>query len=162
MIHSLIFQLASDSVDLHTVLIKVDKRKLKSDTSAAAKLLQDALKLTGKTFMVIDGLDEVDDVERKKFVTLLLEMWADCPELHVCISSRPENDIRVLVEQKSDIIRVHDKNASSIQTYVSARYEEWMAESEFIEQAKIDIKGLFYTVANFAKGMTLSKAQLFV
>ncbi|KAK4206731.1 hypothetical protein QBC37DRAFT_476824 [Rhypophila decipiens] len=91
-IHSLLFQLASGDEDIQAMLLHPDKREFVSDTAVAKALLADALKCAGNTFLIVDGLDEVEELERRGFLSSVMEILDSHPGLRLCISSRAEDE----------------------------------------------------------------------
>lgn len=150
--HSLLVQLSSDSTDMQSLLLKSRQRDLKSDTKAATGLLKTALQCAGTTFIVVDGLDEVDRFECHLVLYFLLDVLRDCHEVRICVSSRIEDDIRRIISEHSTTIRVDTHNKHSIKSYVDMRFERWMGEYKFDEGSKYDIQGLFAKVAGQAGG----------
>ncbi|KAK0617622.1 hypothetical protein B0T14DRAFT_569112 [Immersiella caudata] len=155
--HSLLFQLAYLDAKIQTMLTDSDPSDLKTDTKFVKELLADALKCAGDTFMVIDGLDEVEELQRNQFLTSMMEILdaSGDPKLRVCISSRAEDDIAKMLQPRADTVRVDKENGSAIFTYVSNRYEQWMANSDFLDDGRSEIKVLLQPVSTRAKGMFL-------
>ncbi len=151
-IHSLLFQLGSEEADLLAVLADSSTRDLKSNTKVGTDTLMTALKCAGTTFIVIDGLDEVEDFERKQVLYLLVGMLKDCPEVRICISSRIEVDIDKIIGPHANSLRVDSSNTESIQMYVELRFKSWMEDAGFEEQAERNIKGLMSGIVAQAKG----------
>ncbi|KAK1765267.1 hypothetical protein QBC33DRAFT_496016, partial [Phialemonium atrogriseum] len=156
-IHTLLFQLASDDSDLQALLTDTNKRDLKSNVDVAKDLLTTALKCAGGTFMVIDGLDEVEEFERKQFLYSLLDVSKACRDsgLKICISSRAENDMVKILQSKATQIRVDRRNAVGIQTYVNSRFDQWMASTDFLAERQSEINALLSPISTKAKGMFL-------
>lgn len=153
-IHTLLFQLASVDVDLQSILTESNKRDLKSSLATAQELLTTALKSTSRVFMVIDGLDEVELVERRLFLTTLMKVLHDCSDLavKVCISSRAEDDISKILDTKATALRVDRRNTLAIQTYVRNRFDEWMASADFLSDGRDEIEALLSPVSTKARG----------
>ena len=151
-LHSLIFQLASDSEDLQDVICQACGENLKSSLDAAANLLKTLLVGAGPTYIVIDGVDETDEIERRRLLKRLLEMAETCHEVKILVSSRAEADIAdSLTDQVS--IRVDKRNAGSIQTFVDRRTVEWFAKCNFLPEAQSEIQSLLAPLASNAEGM---------
>jgi len=152
--HSLLFQLASHDANIQAMLTDSDRSDLQTNSKVAKELLADVLKYAGDTFVVIDGLDEVDEFQRVQFLTSLMEILdasAD-PKLKICISSRAEDDIARILEPRAVTIRIDKENTSAIFTYVNSRYEQWMGNSDFLDEGASEIKSLLQPVCAKAKG----------
>ena len=156
--HTLLFQLASVDVDLQSILTESNRRDLKNNLAAAQVLLTTALKCTGGVFIVIDGLDEVELVERRLFLTTLMKILYDCSDLalKVCISSRAEDDISKILGTKATALRVDGRNTLAIQTYVRSKFNEWMESTDFLSDGRNEIEALLSPVSTKAQG----KSQL--
>ena len=151
-LHSLIFQLASDSEDLQDVICQTCGENLKSSLDAAANLLKNLLVGAGPTYIVIDGVDETDEIERRRLLKRLLEMAETCHEVKILVSSREEADIIDLLKDQVSI-RVDSRNAGSIQTFVNRRVEEWCGRCNFLPEAQGEIQRLLAPLASNAEGM---------
>ncbi len=126
MMYSLIFQLASDNDDLQAILCRSTAKELKRDLKRAVELLTTLLTVAGTTFIVVDGLDEVDQDERVRFLRNLLKLSNTCEEARILVSSRREDDIHAILCDNAVEIRIDDRNAGSIQAFVSRRVETWV------------------------------------
>ena len=153
-IHSLLFQLASNDRNIQDMLTDSNKRDFMRNLVAAKSMLQDVLKYQGSVFVVVDGLDEVDEVERKLLQSSLLDVLHACKDtgLRVCVSSRAEDDISKFLAPKAAVIRVNKRNRGGIYTYVSRRFEEWMENADFLDKGKAEIKALLSPICIKARG----------
>lgn len=151
-LHSLIFQLASGDEDLQDVVCQAGGENLKSNLDAAANLLKTLLVGAGPTYIVIDGLDEIGEIERCRLLKRLLEMPETCHEVKILLSSREEADIMDLLKDQVSI-RVDSRNAGSIQTFVNRRVEEWFGRCNFLPEAQGEIQRLLAPLASNAEGM---------
>ncbi len=151
---TLLFQSASNDGHLQAMVSDSNKRDLMSDAAVAKDLLADVLKCAGDTFVVVDGVDELEEFERKQLLRSLLDILGACREsgLKIYISSREEDDVRRILHPKAKTICVQTSNRVAINTYVNSRFDEWMANSEFLDQGKSEIRALLYPVCLKAKG----------
>ena len=90
----------------------------KPTTSALTKCVKDMLSLPGQCsiYMIIDGVDECPNFpgrpSARDEVLELIEELVDLklPNLHLCVASRPEMDIRVVLEPLTTLkISLHDE-----------------------------------------------------
>ena len=90
----------------------------KPTTSALTKCMKDMLSLPGQCsiYMIIDGVDECPNFpgrpSARDEVLELIEELVDLklPNLHLCVASRPEMDIRVVLEPLTTLkISLHDE-----------------------------------------------------
>lgn len=105
------------------MICQAGDENLKSSFDAAANLFESLLVGAGPTYIVIDGLDEIDEIERCRLLKRLLEMPETCHEVKILMSSRAEADMADLLKDQVSI-RVDSRNAESIQTFVNRRIEE--------------------------------------
>jgi hypothetical protein len=155
--HSLLFQLASGDANIQAMLIDSDRSDLQTNSKVAKELLANVLKYAGDTFVIIDGLDEMEELQRVQLLTSFMEILdasADA-KLKICISSRAEDDIAKILEPRAMTIRVDKKNTQAIFTYVNSRYEQWMASSDFLDEGASEIKSLLQPVCIKSKGKFL-------
>ncbi|CZR60110.1 related to NACHT domain protein [Phialocephala subalpina] len=154
-IHSLIFQLTSDDDDLKAILCHSTAKELKRDLKRAVELLTTLLITAGSTFIVIDGLDEIDEVERVRLLQHLLELSNTCDEAKILISSRREDDIHAILCDNAVEIRIDNRNAGSIQAFINRRVQAWFLSRDFLPEARTEIKGLLAPLSSKANGMFL-------
>ncbi len=145
-------QLCSESQDLRASLVETSQRNLKTDTDFVTDTLKRALLYEGTVFIVIDGLDEVEEIERKRLLYLLRDILKDCQDTRLYISSREEVDIARIISTDATTVSVDRRNVESIQAYVSKRFKDWMEVAEFEAQAKEELKGLLSVLAPHSQG----------
>ena len=134
------------------------RENLKSSLDAAANLLKTLLVGAGPTYIVIDGVDETDEIERHRLLKRLLEMAETCHEVKILVSSRAEADIADSLKDQVSI-RVDKRNAGSIQTFVDRRTVEWFAKCNFLPEAQSEIQSLLAPLASNAEGMHFFSAR---
>lgn len=140
---SLLFQAADEDADFQSVLVHPRERGFRENTSLATLLLRKHLiKAPGTTYIIIDGLDEMDECERQVLLARLEDLSKACSNLRLLISSRIEHDILKALKKNSTGVRVDDKNFGAIQRYVDYRCEKWTDESEFVPEVRREFKEL--------------------
>ena len=157
-LHSLIFQLASDDDDLQAALCQSSCENLKNSITVAADLLTTLLNCAGPVYMIIDGVDEIDEVERGRLLRQLLDLSKNCEETKILIGCRAEADIKTILDSTSISIRVDNRNASSIQAFVNRWSHTWFQARNFLPNERADIERLLAPLASNAKG-TLFQTQ---
>jgi hypothetical protein len=153
LLRSLVFQLSTDSGlccdALHHVYeTHKDGTQQPSDDTLKGCLKQMLRLLAqGPTFIVLDALDECPDSSafpspRDEVLQLVKELFdLHLPELHICATSRPEVDIRAVLEPLAfRSVSLHDESgqktdiADYIQNVVnsspSAEMRRWRAEDK--------------------------------
>ncbi|KAI9708610.1 MAG: hypothetical protein M1820_003828 [Bogoriella megaspora] len=153
-LHSFIFQLASENDDLEEVLCHSSRENLKRSADAAVRLLTTLLSCAGPVYIIIDGLDEIDEMERGLIVEKLLYLSKTCENTKVLFSSRPEADIVATLEEKTANIRLDHHNLESIQTFITMQMQKWFKDRDFLPEAQVEIKRLLAPLALRSKGIT--------
>lgn len=157
---SLTFQLTPNREDLQLVLCQSSRENIKSSLDAATRLLIMLLGCAGPSYIAIDGLDEIEETERRRLAQKLLQVCQECKTVNILISSRDEGDLSSILKGKTAEIQVHHHNTGSIQAYVDHRKEEWFAEREFFADTQSEITNLLTTLGPKAKGAFIFYPQI--
>jgi hypothetical protein len=139
-LHSLIFQLTSDNEVLQTVLCRTSRENFKSNFNVALEIFSTLLTCSGPVFIVIDGLDEMEKIERSRLVTGLITAQAKCEQIRICFSSRLEDDLKALLEKDAALIRVDNHNADSIYEFVRQWSERWFLDHRIRAKEQNEMK----------------------
>ncbi|KAI0198370.1 hypothetical protein F4808DRAFT_462839 [Astrocystis sublimbata] len=153
-LQSLTFQLASEYKEAQAVVVESNTRELACSTDYVSELLKTLLAISGPIYIVIDGLDEIEAVERRILLHQLVGL-ASCPGIRILLSSRAEDDIAQILTTKATGIRVDERNSASIQKYVQQRYRDWIDQCDFDQEAQDKIQTLLAPIATRADGMFL-------
>ena len=87
-------------------------------------------------YIVLDGLDECDEMEREQLLRTMLGLWQNCSNLHVLIASRKEVDIRRALETNCETLNVEEKNRSDIKRFVTKEINDlWVKIRHIAEPA---------------------------
>jgi hypothetical protein len=143
--------LALEATDVQSVLVQSRERDLLGDTQYISKLLKTLLDSAGPTYIIIDGLDEMQDVERRILLEHLLNL-KDCPKTKILLCSRPEDDIAKILESRATGISIEKQNSGSIQSYVNQRVRNWIRDGGFDQEGEKQIRLLLAPLAANAKG----------
>ena len=122
LLSSLILQLSTDSDSCYDILSRLyldNARGIRKPTiSALKKCLTDMLSLPGQapTYIIVDALDECPNSSgtpsaREEVLNLINELVdLKLPNVHLCVASRPEMDIRMALEPLASLkISLHDQ-----------------------------------------------------
>jgi len=122
LVSSLISQLSAKSDSCFNVLSELYSENIrgiqKPDIDALKKCMTDMLSLPGQApiYIIIDALDECPNVSGRPTardeVLELIEEFVDLklPNVHLCVTSRPEADIRMVLEPLTSLkISLHDE-----------------------------------------------------
>jgi hypothetical protein len=122
LLSSLISQLSAESDSCYDVLSKLysdnNRGMRKPDVDALKKCMAEMLSLQGqgKIYIIIDALDECPNFPGKpsarEEVLEIVEELANLnlPNVHLCVASRPEMDIRSVLESLTTLkISLHDE-----------------------------------------------------
>ena len=133
LVSSLLSQLSSRSGPLCDILSRLysdhEDGAQQPDDDTLTQCLKEMLKLSHQrpTYLIIDALDECSNVSgiptsRKQVLQLLKEIVdLHLPNLHICVTSRPEVDIRDVLEPlTSRRVSLHDQSGQKkdIEDYV--------------------------------------------
>lgn len=152
-LQSLIFQLAADDEDLQTALCELDRQNLRSSIGVAIEILKTLLAYAGIVYIVIDGLDEINEIERCLLVKHLRDDLKDLQEARVLISSRSEADLQKLLGDHAKSVQVNNQNAKSIQAFVKRWTTDWFEERQFLPQEMVGIEAWLAPLALKSKGL---------
>jgi NACHT domain len=122
LLSSLVSQLSAESDSCYNVLSKLysdnSRGMQKPDVGALKKCLADMLGLPGQSpiYIIVDALDECPNFpgrpSAREEVLELIEELVDLklPNAHLCVASRPEMDIRSVLESLTTLkISLHDE-----------------------------------------------------
>ncbi len=148
---SLLTQLSARSNPCHDVLSQLyyahDRGERKPSDRTMVECLKEMLshQAQGPTFIILDALDESPITAsipsaREEVLELLDELVSlHLPNLHICVTSRPEHDIRVVVECLAEHpVSLHDESGQQedISNFVVAfvrsnqRMKRWREEDK--------------------------------
>ena len=135
LLSSLISQLAAESDSCYNILSKLysdcNRGIEKPYIDSLKKCMTDILRLPGQApvYLIVDALDESPNFPgnpsaREEVLKLIEELVkSELPNLHVCVASRPEIDVRMVLEpltSPSLRISLHDESGQKedIITYI--------------------------------------------
>lgn len=156
-LQSFLFQLIIDNKALRPVLSHTyenDYRKLTSSSEFVENLLETLLRESPTTYFVVDGVDEVADVERSFLLKSLMRLQKS-QKLKLLISSRAEYDITLFLKSQCERIKVHESNAQDISDYVDHRTNKWLLGLEAGLEFISELRRLTKNIAPKSKGMFL-------
>jgi hypothetical protein len=120
---SLILQLSTESDSCFSILSQLysdhNRGTEGPDIDALEKCLADMLSLSGQapTYIIVDAVDECPNLSgtpsAREDVLRVIEELVDLklPNVHLCVASRPEMDIRIVLESLTSLkISLHDEN----------------------------------------------------
>ena len=150
LLQSFIWQLTGDHHELEAPLIlayKQQSRRLHSDLGFVKDLFTQFLDLKPTTFIVIDGLDEILQIDRLQFLRTMTEILQTNSNVKVLISSRPEDDNSTIILKDARPIRVHDCNKFDIEAYFHSQ------ASSMVSDARIAESGLAQEISTLMKAI---------
>jgi hypothetical protein len=98
-------------------------------------------------YLFLDGIDELDDEDRKKLMKVLLQLSADS-SLKLLVSCRPVADIQDILSACPQII-VNENNEPDIETYVAS---EQPALMNLFSLGDVEIKRILHPISRRAEG----------
>jgi hypothetical protein len=165
LLSSLILQLSAESDSCYNILSQLysdNSRGIrKPSISALKKCLKDMLSLPGQgpIYIIVDALDECPNFPgrpsaREKVLDLIEDLVdLELPNVHLCVASRPEMDIRMVLEPLTSLkISLHDEigQKKDIIEYVKSvvhsdrRMRKWREEDQNL---------VIDTLSQYAEGM---------
>ncbi|GAW19567.1 hypothetical protein ANO14919_090550 [Xylariales sp. No.14919] len=154
-IHSLIFQLVGRDANLMAIVCESVCDGLESNLTKTGDLLASLIRYVGLVYVVLDGVDEIGEVERGRLVTELLRLSKMVENLRIIFSTRPEADLMRLLENTAAVINVHDHNEGNIKNYIDQRTQDIFHTRKVFQEAQVAIKQLLEPLVSRAKGMFL-------
>ncbi len=122
LLSSLVSQLSADSDAYYNILSKLYSENIhgtrKPDTDALKECLTNMLNLPGQCpiYIIVDALDECPNFPglpsaREEVLELIEELVnLELPNVHLCVASRPEMDIRTVLEPLTTLkVSLHDE-----------------------------------------------------
>jgi hypothetical protein len=122
LLSSLVSQLSAESDFCYNILSQLysDNKNgtQEPDIDSLKECMKDMLKLSGKgpIYIIVDALDECPDLSgtpsaREEVLELIGELVdLELPNVHVCVASRPEMDIRLVLDPLTTLkISLHDE-----------------------------------------------------
>ena len=97
-------------------------RSLLSNT--CDKLLEKSICSSEHVYIVLDGLDECDKIDRKQLLKTILHLLKTCSNLHVLVTSRKEVDIRQTLEINCETLVLEEKNRTDIKRFVTGEIND--------------------------------------
>ncbi|KAF5667794.1 NACHT domain-containing protein [Fusarium heterosporum] len=154
-INSFVFQLARNSPALQDMVRQISRDTLEHNLAAAVDLFIKLIEGNGHVLIIIDGLDEIGEIERVSLLRQMIKVTDDCNGARLLISSRLEDNIKAILEKRSKAICVDTHNANSIHVYTKRRCQDWLRDRSFNRQDSDEITALIGGVAQKAEGMFL-------
>lgn len=136
-----------------------DHTKLTGDSGFLKELLCQVLTSIGPAFIVVDGLDEIEEFGWRDLLSTMLDIKEKCVETKVLISSREVRGITLALEGHADPIRVDKNNLQDIQLFVRSESRSLLLQLERCgasNEALLAIRTSLESIAEKSDGMTAS------
>ena len=155
-LHSLIFQITDASDDLQAVVCNSSQKNLKTSLGDAIEIFRTLLTCVQPVYIVVDGLDEIDEFHRGKIADELAKLLnGECKEVKIFISSRPEADLGQKLDSVATSIRVDSNNYSGIETFVNQWADDWVQNRQVLSLVRSDLQKYFTSLASKSKDRLL-------
>jgi hypothetical protein len=158
-LHSLLFQALEEVPSLQPILpdsSNADHKKLARDQSFVMGLFHTVLTSIGPAFIVLDGLDEIEEVAWKDLLSTIADIQKNCAETKVLISSREVRGITLTLEKHAVIFRVDKNNLEDIRAFVRAESHDLILEVESCGASKqvcTEIRAAMEFIAEKSEGI---------
>lgn len=105
-------------------------------------------------YIVLDGLDECDKIERKQLLRTILGFLQNCSNLHILIASRKEVDIRQELGIECETLNVEEKNRTDIKRFVTREINDlWRKIRHIAEPTAGEVfKVVAHNIVNQSEG----------
>ncbi len=165
LLSSLVSQLSADSDACYNILSKLYTENIRGtrrpDVDALKECITNMLNLPGKgpIYIIVDGLDECPNFPglpsaREEVLELIEELAnLELPNVHLCVASRPEMDIRTVLEPLTTLkISLHDEigQKDDIISYIKSMVRSDRSMRRWREE---DQNLVIETLSNDANGM---------
>ncbi|KAI1657870.1 hypothetical protein F4813DRAFT_389137 [Daldinia decipiens] len=144
-LHSLIFQLLEYDATLRPIVYKTSQpnyRKLKSDSSFVLDLLCTILNSIGASYLILDGLDELNENSWKHLLSGVLQINEKCPETKFLISSREDREISLQLESEYVPLRVDYENLHDIDSFVQLEFLQMVKNQGTLYDIEMQMENL--------------------
>ena len=126
-------------------------RKLTSSSVFVEELLENILKESPPTYFVVDGVDEVAEMERSFLLKSLMKLQKS-QKLKLLISSRAEYDITLFLKSECERLQVHESNSKDIADYVDHRTNTWLPGLDLDHGSASEVRRLTKNIAPKSNG----------
>ena len=151
---SLLFQALEAVPSLQPILpdsSNPNHAKLATDYTFVKDLFCTVLTSIGPTFIVLDGLDEIEEIGWKDLLSTILNITKTCVETKVLVSSQEVRGIARALEEHVVTVRVDKNNRGDIQSFVSAESHGLILEFESCGASKEECAGIQVALESIAE-----------
>ncbi|KAK7906557.1 hypothetical protein PG985_016294, partial [Apiospora marii] len=154
-LQSFVFQVVSDDYDLQTVVCQSWTAETNQSLEGTTNFLSTILACAGPTYLILDGLDEMERIERSLLLDQLILVLESSNETRLFISSRPEADLVAKLNKRATDLPINKQNTPGIEAFVHDSMRSWFARRGFWPEEKAEIGACLKPLASKAKGMFL-------
>jgi hypothetical protein len=151
---SLLFQALEAHPSLQSLLpdaSQPDHTKLTRDHHFLKDLLCKILTSIGPAFIVLDGLDEIEEVSWRDLLSTVLEIREKCVETKILISSRDVRGIARMLENHVVTVRVDEHNNEDIRLFLLAESDSLLLELEHCGASRGDCSAIRVALESIAE-----------
>ena len=151
---SLLFQALEVFPSLQSLLpdtSQPEHARLAKDHNFLRDVLCKVLTSIGPAFLVLDGLDELEEVGWRDLLSTVLEIKEKCVELKILVSSRDVRGIARMLEKDAVTVRVDEHNNEDIQLFVRAESDSLLLELEYCGASKADCSAIRVALESIAE-----------
>ncbi|KAK7972207.1 Nacht domain protein [Apiospora saccharicola] len=154
-LQSFAFQVVSNDYNLQEVVCQSYSAETNRTLEGTRTFLSTVLACAGPTYLILDGLDEMEQTERSLLLDQLIMVLDSSNETRIFISSRPEADLATKLSKKAIEVPINQKNTPGIRTFVHESMQSWFTRREFWPDDRAEIESCLKPIATKAKGMFL-------
>ncbi|KAH6641179.1 hypothetical protein F5144DRAFT_641977, partial [Chaetomium tenue] len=158
-LHSMLFQALEQVPSLQVLLpdhSSPDRRKLLRHQDFVMEILCRVLVGIGPSYIVLDGLDEIEESCCRDLLIAVLYIKERCAETKVLISSREARDIGLVVKGQATAFRIDKYNYQDIQTFVHSETENLLLRFDGAnEQVRSRVRAALESIVDKSDSMFL-------
>ena len=130
-----------------------DRRRLLRDQDFVRNILCAVLTSIGSAYIVLDGLDEIEESSWKNILAAVFSLKDSCVDAKVLISSREVREIALELKGRVTALRIDKHNHEDIQAFVRCETEKLLLRfSDADEQVRSRIRAAVELVTDKSDG----------
>lgn len=155
-LHSLLFQALEQVPSLQVLLpdySSSDRRKLLRDQDFVKDILCMVLTSIGPSYIVLDGLDEIEEFCWRDLLAAVFDIKESCAEAKLLISSREAREIDLALKDRVTALRIGKHNHEDIQAFIRCEMEGLLLRfDDADEQVRSRIRVALESIADKSDG----------
>ncbi|KAJ8126088.1 hypothetical protein O1611_g7550 [Lasiodiplodia mahajangana] len=152
-INALTFSLAYRSDELQTIIRESFSEECMASLRKATDFLIDFVDSTSPSFLVVDGLHEMEEVQRGRLASELLRIQNKTSKVRIFISCRKELGLSQILGRHGSVLYARRRNFEYIQDFVKKWAESWFEERRFWPEEQAEVESLLDSIVVKTRGV---------